>query len=464
MNKNHWLLVGGVLLGVIVVWGLMGGFSPGIGVDVVEVRRDIIWQFIDEQAVTRLPETHAITMPFAGRIEPIRLVEGTPVRRGQTVAQIVPRDLELAVEEAQALVGRLQAAIEENADVQVEKTAAEQAEQYKKSMEKTVDAAQARTQSGKAAKEFAERRFARVDDLFKSKTVSEEDRDRALLEKVQNAVAYDQDELVYAAMKAMQAATNLLPRMIQEYIQRKGLRRPVLEKELAEAQARLEQVKLNRQRGTMTSPVDGVVLSRAVSNERFLPGGTVLLEIGRLEELEVEADVLSVDVGNVKKGQEVEIYGPAVGKEPIRGTVHRVYPAGFTKLSSLGVEQQRVKVVVRFGAEDLARMLREGRLGVGYRVRVRIFTDKKDQALVVPRSALFRSPAGRWQLFVVRNGRARVQPVEVGILNDERAEVSQGLEAGDLVLRNPESTLVDGQRVRPIVEEPMPEAGTRGPG
>ena len=464
MNKNHWLLVGGVLLGVIVVWGLMGGFSPGIGVDVVEVRRDIIWQFIDEQAVTRLPETHAITMPFAGRIEPIRLVEGTPVRRGQTVAQIVPRDLELAVEEAQALVGRLQAAIEENADVQVEKTAAEQAEQYKKSMEKTVDAAQARTQSGKAAKEFAERRFARVDDLFKSKTVSEEDRDRALLVKVQTAVAYDQDELVYAAMKAMQAATNLLPRMIQEYIQRKGLRRPVLEKELAEAQARLEQVKLNRQRGTMTSPVDGVVLSRAVSNERFLPGGTVLLEIGRLEELEVEADVLSVDVGNVKKGQEVEIYGPAVGKEPIRGTVHRVYPAGFTKLSSLGVEQQRVKVVVRFGAEDLARMLREGRLGVGYRVRVRIFTDKKDQALVVPRSALFRSPAGRWQLFVVRNGRARVQPVEVGILNDERAEVSQGLEAGDLVLRNPESTLVDGQRVRPIVEEPMPEAGTRGPG
>ncbi len=210
---------------------------------------------------------------------------------------------------------------------------------------------------------------------------------------------------------------------------------------------------MNQKRGTMTSPVGGVVLHRFVRDEGHLAAGTKLLEIGSLDRMEVEADVLSVDVVNVKPKDPVEIYGPAIGSPSARGIVDRVYPAGFTKVSSLGVEQQRVKVVVRFDPKDLARLLAERNLGVGYRVRVRVQTAAKPDALVVPRSALFRGPDGGWQLYALRGGRARLQDVTLGILNDELAEVTQGLPEGDLVVPSPESNLRDGQRVSAVVRK-----------
>ena len=235
--------------------------------------------------------------------------------------------------------------------------------------------------------------------------------------------------------------------MVGQYIDRKTLTGDVLEKEKAEAEAKLQQVLQEEDRGTMRSPVDGVVLDRLVSNEGYLSAGKTLLEIGRLEDLEVEADVLSLDVVAASVGDRAEIYGPAIGLPPARGIVERIYPAGFTKVSSLGVEQQRVKVIVRFDPSELKRLLRDRRLGVGYRVRVRIFTADKTQALLIPRSALFRAADNTWQVFAVRNGRARLQTVEVGLMNDEQVEIVRGLSEGEAVILAPESTLTDGARV-----------------
>ena len=119
------------------------------------------------------------------------------------------------------------------------------------------------------------------------------------------------------------------------------------------------------------------MLERAFSDERQVTAGTVLLKIGRLENLEVEADILSQDVVNVKEKDPVEITGPAIGPTPAHGTVKRIYPAGFTKVSSLGVEQQRVKVIIAIDPPDLARLRNQRDLGVDYRVRVRVFTAEK---------------------------------------------------------------------------------------
>ena len=148
----------------------------------------------------------------------------------------------------------------------------------------------------------------------------------------------------------------------------------MLAQQLAEAEIRLREAQKNAGRGTMASPVDGVVLERAVSNERQVTAGTVLLRIGRWDDLEIEADVLSQDVVRVKPGHEVEVHGAAIGPEPARAEVTRVFPAGFTKVSSLGVEQQRVKVVMKFQSSDLQRLREQNDLGVDYRVRVRVFT------------------------------------------------------------------------------------------
>ena len=102
---------------------------------------------------------------------------------------------------------------------------------------------------------------------------------------------------------------------------------------------------------------------RLVENEQHLPAGTELLTIGQLDQLEVETDVLSQDVVRVQTGDAVEVYGPAVGGglgEGVPGIVHQIYPAGFTKVSSLGVEQQRVKVIVRFAPDIIAATQTEG--------------------------------------------------------------------------------------------------------
>jgi HlyD family secretion protein len=232
----------------------------------------------------------------------------------------------------------------------------------------------------------------------------------------------------------------------------------VLEKQKLEAEARLRQAQIRQERGTLKSPIDGVILERREYNEQHQPAGAVLLRIGDLERLEVEADVLSQEAVYIRPGQVVEIYGSSISRalgdrdpeESVRGTVDRVYPAGFTKLSSLGVEQQRVKVVIKFSDGVLFSLLEKG-IGVDYRVRVRIVTSEKDQALVVPRSAIFRGADGGWQAFMIRGGRARLQPVEVGLMNDDRVEIKKGMEAEETVVLAPESNLADGAAVSPVL-------------
>lgn len=451
------MIVGGLVLVALVAAGLAYALTGGVTVQAAKVERREIREFIDEQGKTRLPHTYLITMPYSGRIEPIEMVERQPVKKGQVVARIVPSDLQDEVAEAEAAVERLDASIAENQDHRVELRTREQAELFHQSMLSTVKAAEARLRAGLERLNYAESYLSRIRKLVPSGAKTEDDVEQAEVQHVEAAVDYQQDALVAEATKSIEAATALLPKLVTDYIARKDLSREVLEKQKSEALARLRQAETRQQRGTMTSPIDGIVLGREESNERYLAAGTVLLEIGRLEDLEIEADVLSQDVVRVEVGDPVVIYGPATGREVergFRGRVKRVNPAGFTKISSLGVEQQRVKVIVEFDPGDLAQLRKERDIGVDYRVRVRIITDSKPSALTVPRSAVFRSADGGWQALAVRNGVARLVNVELGLRNDDRVEIVKGLQENDIVVLAPESDLVEGTRVRPLVRNP----------
>ena len=452
-NKRTWLSIEVILteVAVVVLLGVIGlvahGLSSGISVEVVVVTQGPIHECIDERGKTRLPETYLVTMPFDGRVESISLVERDLVKEGDVVAKIVPLDLDLSVDEATAVVQRLEAALHKNADLSIENTTLEQAKKFVESMTDTVKSAKARVDSGDAKHAYALKNLARVEELTGEKTLTQHDLDKAQLLEVETSVELQQDRLVFSSMQALEAATSLLPKMTEQFMARKSLSGAVLEKEKAEATARLRQVEQDQKRGTMTSPVSGVVLDRPVTNERYLPAGQTLMEIGRLEDMEVEVDVLSLDAVNAKVGNRAEIHGPVVGSQPVYGTVKRIFPAGFTKISSLGVEQQRVKIIVDIDPDDLERLLRERGLGVGYRVRVKIITAEKDDAVVVPRSALFRNADGLWQLYAVEQGRAQARTVQLGMLNDELAEVVDGVQVDDEVILAPQSNLSAGQLV-----------------
>ncbi len=446
--RSWWLI-----LLLLVAAAAIGGFayaslSGGTPIDAAKVERKTVQEYVDEEAKTRLAETYRITMPFAARIESIRLVEGTPVKQGEIVAQVVPRDLALQVQAATAAVERLKASIRENDDVSVESTSLQQSLNFVQSMDRTVEAAAERVKSGEARMGYAEKNFARVSKLAQTGAATQDEFDRAKVQQVESTVDYRQDVLVERAMEAAQAATALMPTTIRQYIVRKTLSRDVLEKQLAEAQIRWEEAERDRDRGILRSPIDGVVLERAVSTEGPQPIGTLLLRIGRWEDLEIEADVLSQEVVRIRQGNRVEVSGPAIGSKPAHALVTRVYPAGFTKVSSLGVEQQRVKVVIKFADHDLNWLRKDRDLGVDFRVRVRIITDEKQGALVIPRRAIFRGPQGEWKVFAIRDGRAVETIITMGLANDEFVEVKDGLTEGQGLILAPESSLADGMAVK----------------
>jgi HlyD family secretion protein len=187
------------------------------------------------------------------------------------------------------------------------------------------------------------------------------------------------------------------------------------------------------------------VLNVLLESEQVVAVGTPLLEIGDLRQLEVEADFLSEDAAHMRAGMPAEIFGRALGNEVIQGKIRRIHPAAFEKISSLGVEQQRVTVVVGFEPGQVP-------LGDRYRVEVRVVLDERGDALLVPEGALFRR-VGKWHVFVVEGGRARLRAVETGLRDGRRREILQGLREGETLVLHPES-IDDGARVEPLPGAP----------
>lgn len=441
------IVIAVVLIGVI-GWLVYYALTRPMEVDAAAAQRTTIDAYIEEQAKTRLPRTYRVTMPIDGRVLPIDLTEGDDVHAGQVVAQLELADLETAVAEARARVQRLEASIVRNNDTRSERTMLEEIAEYLNSVQRSVEAAAAETEASKAREDFYEQDLTRKRTAFEQGAATQTELDEAQLSAIQGRVDYHTDVLQLRALEAIYRASQLLPQNVQQEIDKKQLSEAVLLHEKEEAEAQLELAIRNRERSVLRSPVDGVVLRRAVSNLRVLPAGELLLEIGDLRELEIEAEVLSDDAATVDVGDTVEFYGATLGPTPVNATVTRIEPQGFTKISSLGVEQQRVLVIMAFD-EDARRTLQDaGRtLGVDYRLRVRIITDRRDRAVVIPRSALFRNVGDRWQAFVIRSGRARLVTLQVGIMNDRHVQVLKGLEPGDEVILAPDTSLEDGDRV-----------------
>lgn len=444
-----------IIVGAIVVVGGLVYFmqSGGPKVDVIIATDQPIQEYVDEQGKTRLPRTYVISMPFDARLGEITLEEGDEVTQGEVVAKIVQEDVEANYAEAKAAVEQLDASIRETGDKTVERTTKQQADYFVESMVNTVASAKTQMNASRSRFEYATTFLQRVQQLIEKGAKTEDDLDRAQLQKVESETEYQTDALTYQAILSIDAATKLLPNMVTQYIDRKDLSVAVLQQQKAEAEARLRTAELRMERSTMKSPVNGIVLAKELTSEQQVAAGTTLLEIGQLSQLEVEAEILSQDATRIKPSDRAEIYGPSLGNEAGQGIpmkVQRVYPAGFTKVSSLGVEQQRVLVILRFDSTQIASILEEHGLGVDYRVQVRIYTEEKPQALVIPRSAIFRDVAGNWQAYVTVGNRLERRNITLGLMNDLSVEVLKGIQSGEQVLISPEASLTDGAKVTPV--------------
>ena len=219
---------------------------------------------------------------------------------------------------------------------------------------------------------------------------------------------------------------------------------------LEEARARLTAPSVARRRAgpdcdcvDVYSPVSGSVLRVLQESEAVVASGAPLIQIGNPGDLEIVVDLLSTDAVRVEPGQRVliEAWG---GGPPLNGAVRRVEPFGFTKVSALGIEEQRVNVVIDFTDPPTV----WARLGHGYRVEPRIVLAEAASVLKVPQAALFREQ-GQWAVFVADGGRAGLRNVELGLENGLEAQVLKGLAAGERVVLQPGGRITAGVGLKP---------------
>ena len=369
--------------------------KPPVAVDIGQVSRGPMTVTVDDLGETRVRDLYVVSAPVTGQLLRVPLKPGTAVAPQMTVlAQIQPM-----------------------APAPMDARAYAQAQAEVRSLEDRLSTDRERISELGADLTLAERDFARTSDLAGRGFVSTANLDRARSARDRGRAAVAQ------ANRSAQATAHSL----------ESARAALL---VAGTPAK------GAGAVSVTSPVGGYVLRVPQESERAVVAGTPLVEIGDPRKLEIATDLLSSDAVRVKPGAAVliEDWG---GDRALEGRVRLIEPYGFTKISALGVEEQRVNVIIDF-AEPLEALQR---LGHGYRATVRIATWSAPQVLKVPISALFRTQ-GKWSVFTVdEENRARLRTLAVGHMNDEEAEVLSGLRVGDKVLLHPGDKVSDGVKV-----------------
>lgn len=387
-----------ILLVIALIGAVVLALRPKpVAVELAEVKRGRFEQVIEEDGKTRVRDRYVVSAPLAGKLRRIQLKAGDEVKQGRAVAVIEPA--------APALL-----------DARTERELGERVGAAEAAKLRAVAA----VERAKAALEQAGADLARARKLAEKGFVA-----ATQLEQAELAVKLNGRELE-AARHADHAA----------------------EHEVAVARAALSRMKQTGsgrpagQTWEVRSPVSGRVLKVVQESEGTVALGAPLLEIGEPSELEVVADVLTTDAVRIAPGMSVRIERWGRG-EPLAGRVRRVEPSAFTKVSALGVEEQRVNAII-----DLTSPREQWQaLGDGYKVDARIVVANLDDAVKVPVAALFRD-GEQWAVFVAENGLARKRAVSISHRSGQEAAVDKGLQPGERVVVYPADAVRDGVRVK----------------
>lgn len=427
-------------IGALVLVAIAVAFRPQpVLVPFTQPETRAVREFVSEEAETRLADRYIIDMPVTGTVQRVRFDVGDTVQEGDVVARIDPHDIQRRIDEVKARVAQARA---QASGVDVQKPKPEEIESARLHVEEMQTALEVTERARRVIAlnlEEAEREFERARGLFEAGAVAKsflddaETRYRSLTEDAQRATLE-----VQAARKALEQARLTYERISGSIDDNEYIRETYLA-EAAALEAQLALLKNDLRKTDIRSPVSGPILDKFIEDSRVLQAGTPLLTIGDMDSIEIESDILSEEVTQIDVEDAVEIFGKALRGRTVLGHVKRIYPAGFEKISSLGIEQQRVKILVEFDNSEVA-------LRPGTRVDIRVITDESPNALAVPDRAVFRT-GNEWFVFKVDGGRAVQTPVEIGLRNDEWAEIRSGLTPDDTIIAELTNDLADGARV-----------------
>jgi HlyD family secretion protein len=388
-----------VLVAVALVAGIAYAFWPKpIPVDMEKVEQGPLVVTVDEEGKTRIKERYIVSAPLAGQLRRIELDPGDPVAAGKTLLAVIePTDPALLDERTLA-----------------------ETEARVKAAEANVAQAQTAVDRAKVALEYAQNDYRRTRSLHERKqaTQAELEQNELLVRTRTEDLRASEFQLQIAQFELEQARAALL-------------RASPSGNPMSAEERKIE----------IRSPIDGKVLRLFQESAAVVAPGTQLLEVGDPRDLEVEVDVLSSDAVKITRGAKVllEHWG---GPKPLEGRVRRVEPAGFTKISALGVEEQRVNVIIDFEGPYEERET----LGDAFRVEARIIVWEGENVVKVPAGALFRVDQD-WAVFRVNGHRAHLTKIKIGEQNPDAARVIEGLTPGQIVISHPSDKITDGVRV-----------------
>ena len=388
--------IGLSLVGLLVIVAITYGFMPKpVAVDVMPVVRKSLEVTVEEEGRTRVIDRYAISAPVAGYAQRIELDVGDDVKQGQALVSLEPLPSTVLDPRSRA-----------------------QAQAQVASAKAALQAAEENAKAAKASHDFAKVEYERIKKLCETQCVSKTEEDKAAAEA----------RRTFANLRSANFAVE------------------VARHELAAAKTTLqfsaEKSTETPDKVVITSPINGSVLKINRESEGVINVGQALIEVGNPRALEVVVEALSADAVRMSPGTKVrfERWG---GEQDLEGVVRVIEPVGFTKVSALGVEEQRVLVIA-----DITSPPDEWqRLGDGYRVEAQFVIWHEEGVLQVPASSLFRYDSG-WALFVVEDGRAQRREVGVGQRTGLTAQILSGLEPGERVINHPSDDVEDGVTIR----------------
>lgn len=382
------------LVALAVAGAVAYGLSPQpVPADLITLTRGQLIVTVDHEGIARIREVYTVSAPIPGRVLRSPLEVGDKVEKGKTVVASILPSAPAFLDDRDRLA----------------------AEATVKAAEAALKLSEANLAKAEAEYQFAKSDLERAERLAPSGTISERQLQQARIDF----------QTKQASVASAQAEVNVRARELERA--RANLTQPGNASDPANARSRVDVV----------APQSGYVLKVTTESESVVAVGTPLVDIGDLSDLEIRADLLSTDAVHIQVGAEAIIEG--WGGQQLHARVTRIEPAGFVKISALGVEEQRVNV--RLELTD--RPDEWQRLGHDYRIFARIIVSKEDGALIVPLSALFRR-GEEWAVFKVEGGRAKLQPVEIGARNLRHAAVHNGLAQGDAVIVHPNDRIADG--------------------
>ncbi|MDO4795389.1 MAG: HlyD family efflux transporter periplasmic adaptor subunit [Brachymonas sp.] len=397
-SRKTLMLAGGIAVLGGLLWLALR--SPAQLASTGQVTRGPLEVAFQEEGKTRIKQRYVIAAPVAGTVRRITLQAGDAVQAGQTLAEIEP-----------------------GASALLDPRARSQAQADVRSAEALLAAARKRSSAAQASQQLAQADWQRAQALQPSGAIARQELDQA---RSRHAAA--QAELGVARADEQAAAARLAAaRALLADEGRAASGSPA--KEAGKVLA-------------ITAPVAGRIIRRPIESATPVPVGHTLMEMGDPSQLEIEVEVLSSDAVRLGPGMPARILRWG-GEGTLQARIARIEPGGFTKVSALGVEEQRTRVIL----DLLSPHEQWAALGDGYRVEVEFIVQRANDVLQVPSNALFRHGEG-WAVYRLENGKARHTPVQIGLRSALSTEVKSGLQAEQTVVIQPDERISDGSRIQ----------------